>query len=32
MSRKTGAGHLWAIGYADVDRASQVKDEIVRLG
>jgi len=32
MSRKTGAGHLWAIGYAGVDRASQVKDEIVRLG
>jgi uncharacterized membrane protein len=32
MSKKSGAGHLWAIGYPDVDRASQVKDEIVRLG
>ncbi len=28
----SGAGHLWAIGYADVDRASQVKEEIIRLG
>jgi uncharacterized membrane protein len=27
-----GAGHLWAIGYADMDRAAQVKDEIIRLG
>ena len=25
-------GHLWAVGYADMDRASQVKDEIIRLG
>jgi uncharacterized membrane protein len=32
MSRKTGAGHFWAIGYPDVDGASRVKDEIVRLG
>ena len=32
MSRKTGAGHLWAVGYADMDRASRVKDEIIRLG
>ena len=32
MSRETGAGHLWAVGYADMDRASQVKDEIIRLG
>src|SRR5262249_24381670 len=24
--------HLWAIGYPDVERAAQVKDEIVRLG
>ena len=27
-----GAGHLWAIGYADMERAGQVKDEITRLG
>jgi len=27
-----GAGHLWAIGYADLERAGQVKDEITRLG
>jgi len=25
-------GHLWAIGYDDVDRASQVRDEITKLG
>ena len=31
MSRR-GAGHLWAIGYADMGRANQVKDEIIRLG
>jgi len=24
--------HLWAVGYDDVERASQVRDEIVRLG
>ncbi len=32
MSRETGAGHLWAVGYADMGRANQVKDEIIRLG
>jgi hypothetical protein len=26
------ATHLWAIGYADVERATHVKDEIARLG
>ena len=26
------AGHLWAIGYDDIERAGQVKDEIIRLG
>jgi uncharacterized membrane protein len=26
------AGHLWAIGYEDVGRAKQVRDEIVTLG
>ena len=25
-------GHLWAIGYDDMGRAEQVRDEIVRLG
>ena len=24
--------HLWAVGYDDMDRASQVRDEIVKLG
>ena len=28
----TRVGHLWAVGYADMERASQVKDEVVRLG
>ena len=28
----TGAAHLWAIGYDDMERAGQVKDEIIRLG
>jgi uncharacterized membrane protein len=28
----TTAAHLWAIGYEDVDRAHQVRDEITRLG
>jgi uncharacterized membrane protein len=28
----TGAGHLWAIGYDDTERAAQVKGEITRLG
>jgi len=32
MSSETGTGHLWAVGYADMGRASQVKGEIVRLG
>ena len=32
MSRETGAGHLWAVGYADIGRANQAKDEIIRLG
>jgi hypothetical protein len=27
-----GTGHLWAIGYADMDRASRVRDEIIGLG
>jgi uncharacterized membrane protein len=30
--RVIGSGHLWAIGYDDVERADQVKDEITRLG
>jgi len=25
-------GNLWAIGYDDMERANQVRDEIVRLG
>jgi len=28
----TTAGHLWAIGYDDVERAAQVRDAITRLG
>src|SRR5215471_6763985 len=24
--------HLWAVGYDDMERANQVRDEIVRLG
>jgi uncharacterized membrane protein len=28
----TTAAHLWAIGYGDIGRASQVRDEITRLG
>jgi len=27
-----GTGHLWAIGYADMERAAQVRDQITRLG
>src|SRR5262245_13289095 len=27
-----GVGHLWAIGYDDMTRATQVKEEITRLG
>jgi uncharacterized membrane protein len=30
--QSTRTGHLWAIGYADMDRAGQVKEEIIRLG
>src|SRR6266850_1384433 len=30
--QSTEAGHLWAIGYEDMERAGQVKDEITRLG
>ena len=30
--QSTEAGHLWAIGYADMERAGQVKEEITRLG
>ena len=32
MSRESGTGHLWAIGYADTEGAAQVKDEVTRLG
>jgi uncharacterized membrane protein len=28
----TAAAHLWAIGYEDMERADQVRDEITRLG
>ena len=28
----TGSGHLWAIGYDDMQRADQVRDQITRLG
>src|SRR5260370_28551445 len=28
----TTAAHLWAIGYDDIGRAEQVRDEIARLG
>src|SRR4030095_12089686 len=27
-----GCGHLWAIGYDDMQRAEQVRDEITRIG
>jgi uncharacterized membrane protein len=30
--RVIGSGHLWAIGYDDMERADQVRDEITRLG
>ena len=26
------SGHLWAIGYADMKRAAEVRDEIVKMG
>lgn len=32
MSKGSGPGHLWALGYADMARANQVKDEIIKLG
>ncbi|HXJ77736.1 MAG TPA: DUF1269 domain-containing protein [Candidatus Methylomirabilis sp.] len=28
----TSASHLWAIGYHDMERANQVRDEIIKLG
>ena len=28
----TGSGHLWAIGYDDMERADQVRDKITTLG
>src|SRR5262245_65957870 len=28
----TQAEHLWAIGYDDMERAEQVREEIIRLG
>jgi uncharacterized membrane protein len=28
----TKLGHLWAVGYDDIGRANQVREEIVRLG
>jgi hypothetical protein len=28
----TGIGHLWAVGYDDIERAAQVRDEVARLG
>src|SRR5437879_13054934 len=28
----TKTQHLWAVGYDDMERANQVRDEIVRLG
>jgi len=31
-SHVTGCGHLWAIGYDDMERAEQVKEKIARLG
>jgi uncharacterized membrane protein len=30
--RATGSGHLWAIGYDDMERADQVRDKITTLG
>jgi len=29
---KSVEGHLWAVGYDDMDRAGRVKDEIIALG
>ena len=31
-NQSIGTGHLWAIGYDDMERAAQVKDEIVKIG
>ncbi len=28
----SGSGHLWAIGYDDMERAAQVRDALARLG
>ena len=28
----TKAEHLWAVGYDDMERANQVRDEVIRLG
>jgi uncharacterized membrane protein len=28
----SGSGHLWAIGYDDMQRADEVRDEITRIG
>jgi hypothetical protein len=28
----TSTQHLWAVGYDDMERASHVRDEIVKLG
>src|SRR5262245_34105125 len=30
--RQDGFGHLWAIGYDDMERADQVRHEVTRLG
>jgi uncharacterized membrane protein len=28
----TAAAHLWAIGYDNIERAAEVRDEVNRLG
>jgi hypothetical protein len=28
----TKAEHVWAIGYDDMERAEQIREEIIRLG
>jgi len=30
--RAPGSGHLWVIGYDDMERAGQVRDKITELG
>jgi len=30
--KEDGSGHLWAIGYDDMERADQVRDDITRIG